>query len=76
MKTKVTLTLDDAVWERFRIRAIQEKTSGSAIMDRLMEAYLGDSAYPARGRKPAQGKRAHAKTAKAASGKARKAVQV
>jgi transcriptional regulator with XRE-family HTH domain len=33
-----------------------------------------DAAYPARGRKPAQGKRAHAKTVKAPAGKARKAV--
>jgi transcriptional regulator with XRE-family HTH domain len=33
-----------------------------------------DTAYPARGRKPAQGKRAHAKTAKTPAGKARKAV--
>jgi hypothetical protein len=76
MKTKVTLTLDGATWERFRIRAIQEKTSGSAIIDRLMGAYLGDSSYPARGRRAAQGKRAHVKTAKAAAGKDRKAVQV
>lgn len=74
MKTKVTLTLEGATWERFRIRAIQEKTSGSAIIDRLMGAYLGDSSYPARGRKRAQGKRAHTKAAKAAAGKARKAV--
>lgn len=35
-----------------------------------------DAVNPARGRKPAQGKRAHAKTAKVAAGKARKAVQV
>jgi len=35
-----------------------------------------DASYPARGRKPAQGKRAHAQTAKAATGKTRKAVQV
>jgi transcriptional regulator with XRE-family HTH domain len=33
-----------------------------------------DAANPARGRKAAQGKRAHAKTAKAAAGKARKAI--
>jgi len=35
-----------------------------------------DAVNPRRGRKAAQGKRAHAKTAKAAAGKARKAVQV
>ncbi|HEV8341585.1 MAG TPA: hypothetical protein VGR30_04355 [Candidatus Binatia bacterium] len=35
MKVRVNLTLDDATWEKFRIRAIQEKTSGSAIIDRF-----------------------------------------
>jgi transcriptional regulator with XRE-family HTH domain len=35
-----------------------------------------DAANPRRGGKPAQGKRAHVKTAKAAAGKDRKAVQV
>jgi hypothetical protein len=40
MKARVNLTLDAALWERFRIRAIQEKTSGSATIDRLMGEYL------------------------------------
>jgi transcriptional regulator with XRE-family HTH domain len=35
-----------------------------------------DVVNPARGRRATQGKRAHAKTAKTAAGKARKAVQV
>jgi hypothetical protein len=35
-----------------------------------------DAVNPRRGRKPAQGKPAHAKKAKTAAGKARKAVQV
>lgn len=42
MKAKVTLTLDATLWERFRIKAIREKTSGSAIIDRLMAGYLNE----------------------------------
>jgi hypothetical protein len=49
MKTKVTLTLDGALWEKFRIRAIREKTSGSAIIDRLMAGYLDAGAARGQG---------------------------
>jgi hypothetical protein len=42
VKTKVTLTLDPATWENFRIQAIREKTSGSAIIDRLMAEYISE----------------------------------
>ena len=48
-------------------RGIQEKTSGSAIIDKLMEAYLGGVSLPQRGRGHAQDKRAHTKTSKAAA---------
>ena len=68
MKKPVNLRLDVDLWERFRIRAIQEKTSGSAIVERLMGAYLGESSYPARSRRDAKGKRTHAKAAKTAAG--------
>jgi hypothetical protein len=68
MKKPVNMTIDEDLWERFRIRAIHEKTSGSAIVERLMEAYLGESPYPARGRRDAKGERAHAKAPKAAAG--------
>jgi hypothetical protein len=40
MKAKVTLTLDRQIWEKFRVRAIRERTSGSAIIEHLMEEYL------------------------------------
>jgi hypothetical protein len=76
MKKPVNLRLNTNLWERFRIRAIQEKTSGSAIVERLMEAYLGESVDLTRDRGAAQGKRANAKTAKTAARKSRKAVQV
>jgi len=58
-KARVNLTLDAVTWEKFRLRAIQEHTSRSAIIDRLMLKYLGESVNSARGRKRAQGKRAH-----------------
>jgi transcriptional regulator with XRE-family HTH domain len=58
--------------------------SGLQAITPSMELLIGyvareagvDAVNPARGRKPAQGKRAHSKTAKVAAGKARKAVQV
>jgi hypothetical protein len=68
MKKPVNLRLDVDLWTRFRVRAIQEGTTGSAIVERLMEAYLGESSYPPRSRERAQGKRAHAKAAKTAAG--------
>jgi hypothetical protein len=74
MKAKVTTTLDADLWERFRIQAIREKVSAAAIFERLMAGYLGESSYPSRSRGHAQGKRAHAKTAKTAARQARKAV--
>jgi hypothetical protein len=40
MKVKVTLTLEDKGWQRFRMRALREKTSASAIIDKLIDAYL------------------------------------
>jgi hypothetical protein len=67
MKKPVNLRLDVDLWERFRIRAIQEKTSGSAIIEKLMGNYLGDSSNSQRSRSRAEGKRANAKTAKPAS---------
>jgi len=40
MKIKVTLTLTDRTWQRLRIHALKEKTSASAIIDRLVANYL------------------------------------
>jgi hypothetical protein len=40
MKVKVTITLEDKSWQRLRMKALQEKTSASAIIDRLVAAYL------------------------------------
>ena len=74
MKKPVNVTLDEDLWQRFRIQAIREKTSGSAILDRLMAAYLGESAYPPRSGISVEDKRAHAKKAQASPRKARKAV--
>jgi hypothetical protein len=67
MKKPVNLRLDVDLWERFRIRAIQEKTSGSAIVEKFMRNYLGESADPPRSRQRAEGKRAHTKAPKAAA---------
>ena len=64
MKKPVNVTLDAELWKRFRIRAIQDGTSGSAVLDRLMRAHLGESSDPPRSRRGVEGKRAHAKTAK------------
>jgi hypothetical protein len=61
VKAKVTLTLDAALWEKFRIQAIREKTSGSAIIDRLMLEYLGAKAQ--------RGQRARATTQKRKPGR-------
>lgn len=74
MKVKVTTTLDGELWERFRIQAIREKTSGAAIIEQLMAGYLGESAYPPRSGGHAEGKRANAKAAKTSTRQARKAV--
>jgi hypothetical protein len=40
MKVKVTITLEDKSWQRLRVQAIKEKTSASAIIDRLVADYL------------------------------------
>jgi hypothetical protein len=72
MKKQVNVTLDENLWERFRIQAIREKTSGSAILERLMAGYLGDAAYPKRGGGHVEGERAHAKAPKVAARQARK----
>jgi hypothetical protein len=40
MKTKVTITLDENNWQRLRIRAVEEKTSASAIIDELVAIFL------------------------------------
>jgi hypothetical protein len=74
MKKPVNVTLDEDLWERFRIQAIREKTSGSAILERLMAGYLGESPYPPTSRAPVESKRAHAKAAKASSRQTRKTV--
>ena len=41
MKKPVNLRLDADLWVRFRVRAIQEGTTGSAIVERFRERYLG-----------------------------------
>jgi hypothetical protein len=74
MKKPTNLTLDEDLFRRFRIRAIEEKTSASAILERLMSGYLGDSAYPSRSRGHVESKRAHAKAAKTPARETRKAV--
>jgi len=74
MKKQVNVTLEEGLWERFRIQAIREKTSGSAILEQLMAGYLGESAYPKRSSRGAEGERAHAKTTKAPARKGRNAV--
>jgi hypothetical protein len=74
MKKPVNVTFDEDLWERFRIQAIREKTSGSAILERLMAGYLGESAYPSRSRGPVASKQADAKAAKASSRQTRKTV--
>jgi hypothetical protein len=40
MKVKVTLTLEDKGWQRLRMQALREKTSASAIIDKLIDGYL------------------------------------
>jgi len=40
MKVKVTITLTDSSWQRLRMQALKEKTSASAIIDRLVAEYL------------------------------------
>jgi hypothetical protein len=40
MKVKVTITLTDKNWQRLRIQSLKEKTSASAIIDRLVAGYL------------------------------------
>ena len=40
MKVKVTITLEDKNWQRLRMQALKEKTSASAILDRLAAEYL------------------------------------
>ncbi len=39
-KVKVTITLQEPIWEKLRIQAIKEKTSASAIIDRLAAEYI------------------------------------
>ena len=58
-------------------RELQTITPPMALLISFVAREAGvDAANPRRGGKAAQGKRAHAKTAKVAAGKARKAVQV
>jgi len=40
MKVKVTITLEDKGWHRLRMQALREKTSASAIIDKLVADYL------------------------------------
>ena len=40
MKVKVTITLDSKNWQRLRMQALREKTSASAILDKLTAEYL------------------------------------
>jgi predicted DNA-binding ribbon-helix-helix protein len=40
MKVKVTITLEDKSWQRLRMQALKDKTSASAIIDRLVADYL------------------------------------
>jgi predicted DNA-binding ribbon-helix-helix protein len=40
MKVKVTITLEDKNWQRLRMQALKDKTSASAIIDRLVADYL------------------------------------
>ena len=63
MKARVNLTLDAALWERFRIRAIQEKTSGSATIDKLMGEYLERATDAQESRRAARGQRKNRATA-------------
>jgi hypothetical protein len=74
MKRQVNVTLEENLWERFRIQAIREKTSGSAILEKLMAGYLGESPYPPRNGGHAEGQRADTKAAKTPARQARKAV--
>lgn len=39
-KAKVTITLTEQSWQRLRMRALKEKTSASAIIDKLIADYL------------------------------------
>ena len=40
MKVKVTITLTDKSWQRLRLQALKEKTSASAIIDKLVADYI------------------------------------
>jgi hypothetical protein len=51
MKTKVTLTLEELNWQKFRIHAIENKTSASAIIDELIAEYLKKTQKPKKGGK-------------------------
>ena len=51
MKTKVTLTLEESNWQKFRIHAIESKTSASAIIDELIAEYLKKPKKPKERRK-------------------------
>ena len=39
-KVKVTVTLEDKEWHALRVHAVKEKTSASAILDKLIADYL------------------------------------
>jgi len=39
-KVKVTITLQEPLWEKLRIQSIREKTSASEIIDRIAAEYL------------------------------------
>lgn len=40
VKQKFTATMDDEILERIKIQAIREKTSVSALLEKLASAYL------------------------------------
>ena len=42
-KVKVTVTLEDKGWHALRIHAVKEKTSASAILDKLIAEHLKKS---------------------------------
>jgi len=59
MKKPVNMTLDEDLFRRFRIRAIEENTSASAIIDGLMEEYLAHPSDSRRSRGAVEDKAAH-----------------
>jgi len=39
-RVKVTVTMQESLWEELRIQAIRGKTTASAILDKLVASYL------------------------------------